>query len=90
MLSKEKSNLYPNDNIFGDPDDLTKFRWSRTKIRGTRWESPKMAKIRPEARKRAADRPNGDLPENKRYPELPHDMGRIHLAPKIGGYMGVA
>merc|ERR1712051_812562 len=27
------------------------------------------------AKKRPAERPNGHLPENRRYPELPQDMG---------------
>ena len=27
------------------------------------------------AEKRPAERPNGHLPENQRYPELPQDMG---------------
>ena len=29
------------------------------------------------ARKRAAEQPNGHLPENRRYPELPQDMGKL-------------
>ena len=29
------------------------------------------------ARKRPAERPNGHLQENRRYPELPEDMGKI-------------
>ena len=28
-------------------------------------------------KKRPAERPNGHLPENQRYPELPHDMGDL-------------
>ena len=30
-----------------------------------------------EPKKRPAERPNGHLPENQRYPELPHDMGDL-------------
>ena len=29
------------------------------------------------AEKRPAERPNGQLPENQRYPELPQDMGDL-------------
>ena len=29
------------------------------------------------AMKRPAERPNGHLPENRRYPELPQDMGDL-------------
>ena len=29
------------------------------------------------ARKRPAEQPNGHLPENRRYPELPQDMGKL-------------
>ena len=29
------------------------------------------------AEKRPAERPNGHLPENQRYPELPQDMGML-------------
>ena len=29
------------------------------------------------ARKRPAEQPNGHLPENRRYPKLPQDMGNL-------------
>ena len=49
------------------------------------------------AEKRPAERPNGHLPKNRSYPELPQDTGdllslwsQIRRNPKNGGYIGVA
>ena len=39
------------------------------------------------ARKRPAERPNGHLPENRRHPELPEDMGKI-LSHWVGSVWG--
>ena len=37
----------------------------------------KRQKSGPEAEKRPAERPNGDLPENRSYPELPQDVRKL-------------
>ena len=39
--------------------------------------SQKWLKSGPEAEKQPAKQPNGHLPENQSYPELPHDMGDL-------------
>ena len=43
----------------------------------TAFLGPKRATLGNHCRKTAAERPNGHLPENRRYPELPQDMGDL-------------
>ena len=48
--------------------------WYFRKQSGNRQKWPKSG---PEAEKRPAERPNGLLPENRSYPELPQDVGKL-------------
>ena len=86
--------------VIGGPDGPTKFRWPRSKIKGTslgKWELLKIAKFRPggwKTARRAAKRPPTGKPKLSRvtsgYGGLMIPLSRVRPTQKNGGYIGVA